>query len=140
MDNDLEQLRAQRMEQMRRQNPGMAAQGASMPTSAGNQGQHNPEEQKRQQDEMRHSILSQVLDQSARARLNTIALAKPEKARMVENLIVQMATRGQLGGKLSEEQFVQILSQVSEQTKQATTVKFDRRRVGDLFGDDGDEE
>ena len=55
--------------------------------------------------------------------MNTIALAKPEKAKMVENLIVQMATRGQLGGKLSEEQFVQILSQVSEQTKQATTVK-----------------
>jgi len=55
--------------------------------------------------------------------VSTIALAKPEKARIVENIIIQMATRGQLGGKLGEEQFKQILSRVSEQTQQETTVK-----------------
>ena len=44
----------------------MGSQGSSVP-GAGNQGQSG-DEQKRQEAEMRHSILSQVLDQSARAR------------------------------------------------------------------------
>ncbi|OQV12387.1 putative Programmed cell death protein 5 [Hypsibius exemplaris] len=126
MDDDLEAIRAQRMAQLRRQNPG--ALGATPGAGEADQNQQNAQERQKQEEEMRHSILAQVLDQSARARLNTIALAKPEKARMVESIVIQMATRGQLGGKLSEEQFKQILSRVSEQTHQETTVKFDRRR------------
>ena len=54
----------------------------------------------KKQEEMRHSILSQVLDQQARARLNTIAIAKPEKAKMVENMLIRMAQTGQIQGKV----------------------------------------
>lgn len=61
--------------------------------------------------------------------MNTIRLAKPEKAAMVENLLVNMARRGQLGGQLGEEELKGLLEQVSQQTKQETTVKFDRRRA-----------
>ena len=46
---------------------------------------------KQQQQDMKNSILSQFLTQEARARLNTLALTKPEKAQMVENHLVQMA-------------------------------------------------
>lgn len=49
---------------------------------------------------MRNSILSQVLSQAARARLNNLALVKPEKAKAVENYLIQMARFGQLGGKV----------------------------------------
>ena len=32
--------------------------------------------------------------------VNTIALTKPEKAKMVENLVIQMAQTGRLPGKV----------------------------------------
>ena len=101
-----------------------------------------------QEMEMKNSILTQVLDQSARARckfnlktvaifgfdlsfeiVNTLRIAKPEKAAMVENSLVNMARRGQIGGQLGEAQLKGLLEQFSEQTKQETTVKFDRRRA-----------
>jgi len=89
------------------------------------------------QTEMKNSILSQVLDQKARARLNTVAAAKPEKAQMVENMLVNMARMGQIQGKLGEDELKNLLEQLSEKTKKKTTVKFDRRRV-DLDDDDED--
>lgn len=61
--------------------------------------------------------------------VNTIRIAKPEKAAMVENMLVQMAQRGQLGGQLGEDELRGLLEKVSEQFKQETTVKFDRRRA-----------
>ena len=61
--------------------------------------------------------------------MNTIRIAKPEKAAMVENMLVQMAQRGQLGGQLGEDELRGLLEKVSEQFKQETTVKFDRRRA-----------
>ena len=32
--------------------------------------------------------------------VNSIALVKPEKAAMIENMLIQMARTGQLGGKV----------------------------------------
>uniref|UniRef100_T1J4Z9 Programmed cell death protein 5 n=1 Tax=Strigamia maritima TaxID=126957 RepID=T1J4Z9_STRMM len=88
------------------------------------------EEAEARDNEIKNSILSQVLDQKARARLNTIAVAKPEKAKMVENMLVNMARTGQLPGKLGEEDLKNLLEQVTEKTQKKTTVKFDRRRAG----------
>ncbi|MCP9258724.1 Programmed cell death protein 5 [Dirofilaria immitis] len=70
-----------------------------------------------------------VLDQNAMARLSNLSAAKPEKAGMVENMIVQMARRGQISGKMNDETLRQLLSRFSESTRQTTTVKFDRRRA-----------
>uniref|UniRef100_A0A8C2V9S7 Programmed cell death 5 n=1 Tax=Chinchilla lanigera TaxID=34839 RepID=A0A8C2V9S7_CHILA len=70
---------------------------------------------------MRNSILAQVLDQSARARLSNLALVKPEKTKAVENYLIQMARYGQL----------KILEKVSQQTEEETTVKFNGRKVMD---------
>uniref|UniRef100_A0A8C7TRQ4 Programmed cell death protein 5 n=1 Tax=Oncorhynchus mykiss TaxID=8022 RepID=A0A8C7TRQ4_ONCMY len=86
--------------------------------------------------EMRNSILAQVLDQSARARLSNLALVKPEKAKAVENYLIQMARMGQLGGKISETGLIDILEKVSQQTEKKTTVKFNRRKVMDSDEDD----
>merc|ERR1711976_1034457 len=128
-DDELEALRARRMAELQQQYGG-----------GGGQGGPSPEEQaemKRKQEEMKHNILAQVLDQQARARLNTIALTKPEKARMVEGMLIQMARTGQIQGKLGEAEFKNLLERVSEQTQKATTVKFDRRRAAI---DDSDED
>uniref|UniRef100_H2VB72 Programmed cell death protein 5 n=1 Tax=Takifugu rubripes TaxID=31033 RepID=H2VB72_TAKRU len=91
-----------------------------------------------EEQEMRNSILAQVLDQSARARLNNLALVKPEKAKAVENYLIQMARLGQLGGKISESGLIEILEKVSQQTEKKMTVKFNRRRVMDSDDDEDD--
>ncbi|CAH8678403.1 unnamed protein product [Schistosoma rodhaini] len=81
------------------------------------------EDAEKRNQEIRTSILAQILDQDARARLNTIAITKPEKAKMVENMLISMAQTGRLGPKLNEEQLKQILLQVSSGTQKSTTVK-----------------
>merc|ERR1711912_213141 len=109
-DSDLDEIRARRMAELQQQMGG-GPQDAS------------------KQEEMKNGMLSQLLDQQARARLNTIAVAKPEKAKMVENMLIQMARTGQIQGKLGEAQLKNLLERVSSQTQKTTTVKFDRRRA-----------
>ncbi|KAK0163597.1 hypothetical protein PV327_007263 [Microctonus hyperodae] len=123
-DPELEALRQQRLAQLQSQYKG---------GDGGNQEQE--EDRRRQMEDMRHSILTQVLDQSARARLNTLSLGKPEKAKMVEGMLVSMAQRGQLPGKLGEADLINLLESVNKQTQKTTTVKFDRRRAA-LDSDD----
>jgi programmed cell death protein 5 len=53
-----------------------------------------------------------VLDQNARARLANILVANPERARQLENMIVQMARYGQIRGKLDEDTLKSLLAQV----------------------------
>jgi len=127
-DDELETLRAKRLAQMQQQqNPG----GESAA------GRNDEADQKAQAVEMKNQMLSQILDQQARARLNTLMLAKPEKAQMVENMLITMARNGQLRGKLGEEEFKGLLEKVSEKTQTTTKVKFDRRRIN-LSDDDED--
>jgi programmed cell death protein 5 len=53
-------------------------------------------QQQEEQTQMKNSMLSQLLDQNARARLNTLKISKPEKAEMVEKMIIQMAQQGKV--------------------------------------------
>lgn len=50
-------------------------------------------------------------------------LGKPEKGQRVESMLVQMAQRGQIMGRLGENELIGILEQVSEQMQTKTTVK-----------------
>lgn len=70
--------------------------------------------------------------------MNTIKLSKPEKGAMVENMICRMAQMGQLSGKISESELIELLQSVNQQMPKTTsTVKFDRRRAA-LDSDDDD--
>ncbi|KAG9508640.1 Eukaryotic initiation factor 4A-III, partial [Fragariocoptes setiger] len=60
---------------------------------------------KEREAEMRNGILSQVLTQEARARLATIATAKPDRARLIENIIIQNVQMGIIRGKVDEDNF-----------------------------------
>lgn len=62
-------------------------------------------------------------------------LGKPEKAKMVENMLCQMAQTGQLRQKLGEEELISLLERVGSQ--KTASVKFDRRRAA-LDSDDDD--
>ncbi|CAH1779813.1 unnamed protein product [Owenia fusiformis] len=121
-DDELAMHRQKRMAELQAQMGGGGGPG-------GGPSLEQQEEQRQRQSDMKNSILYQVLSQEAIARLKTIAVAKPEKARMLESMIVQMAQRGQIGDKLSEAQFKELLEKVTSQTQKTTTVKFDRRRA-----------
>ncbi|CAI5645661.1 programmed cell death protein 5 [Oreochromis niloticus] len=121
-DEELEAIRRQRM--------------AELQAKQGEGNNQQAEEAKQRETEMRNSILAQVLDQSARARLSNLALVKPEKANAVENYLIQMARFGKLGGKITESGLIEILEKVSQQTEKKTTVTFNRRRVMDSDDED----
>lgn len=119
-EDNLEAIRARRMAELQSQYGG------------GPPGQNKEkEEMEQRRAEMANSILSQFLDQSARARLNTVAVAKPEKAKMVESMLIQMVQTGQIQHKIGEDQLKGLLERVSEQTQKKTTVKFKRRGLDD---------
>ncbi|CAH3176967.1 unnamed protein product [Porites lobata] len=124
-DDELAAIRAKRMQELQAQYGGQNA----------TQMQQQQEAMQREA-EMRNSMLSQILGQDARARLNSIALVKPEKAKMMEGMLIQMARTGQIAGKLSESQLVSLLQEVSEKTQKKTTVKFNRKRIDDSDDDD----
>ncbi|XP_074618682.1 programmed cell death protein 5-like [Acropora palmata] len=123
-DEELAAIRAKRLEELQSQYGGQNS--AQM--------QQQQEAMKREA-EMRNSLLSQILEQGARARLNSIALVKPEKAKMMESMLIQMARSGQIAGKLSETQLISLLQDMSEKTQKKTTVRFNRKHI-----DDSDEE
>ncbi|XP_056134867.1 programmed cell death protein 5 [Lampris incognitus] len=123
-DDELEAIRRQRMAEL---------QAKHGDVSNDHKGQ---QEAKQKDTEMRNSILAQILDQSARARLSNLALVKPEKAKAVENYLIQMARYGKLGGKISDSGLIEILENVSQQTEKKTTVTFNRRRVMDSDDED----
>ncbi|XP_033973047.1 programmed cell death protein 5 [Gymnodraco acuticeps] len=125
-DEELEAIRRQRMSELQ------AKQGDA------SNNQQQGEEAKQRETDMRNTILAQVLDQSARARLNNLALVKPDKANAVENYLIQMARFGKLGGKISESGLIEILEKVCQQTEKKMTVTFNRRKVMDSDDEDDD--
>lgn len=125
-DEELAAIRAQRMAEMQNQMGGGGEEKAKQ-----------QEDRARQMADMKNGILSQVLDQKARARLNTLMTAKPEKGRQMEAVICQMAQSGQIGGKLGEEELKNLLERFSSNQGSGGKVKFDRRRAA-LDSDDDD--
>jgi programmed cell death protein 5 len=95
-DSELDAIRAKRLAELQQQ------PGQQRPMGAGEGERNSTEEQRQKQEDMRNTMLSSLLTQEARARLNTIILTKPEKGRMVEDILLQNARRGAFGsGKVS---------------------------------------
>ncbi|XP_035399363.1 programmed cell death protein 5 [Cygnus olor] len=122
-DEELEALRQQRLAELQAKHGDSSADPSQ-------------QEAKQREAEIRNTILAQVLDQAARARLSNLALVKPDKAKAVENYLIQMARYGQLPGKITEQVLIEILEKASQQTEKTTTVKFNRRKVLDSDEED----
>lgn len=104
----------------------MAQQGAGNQQNAG---QHKAQEEaKREAEENRQLMLSQILSAQARERLARIALVKPEKARGVEDVVLRAAQMGQIAEKVTEERLITLLEQINTQTSKQTKVTIQRRR------------
>ena len=129
-DPELAALRGQRLAQMQ----GMQGAGGA----GGAEQAKKQQEAMKRQEEAKNGMLSQILDQSARARLNSIALVKPEKAKAIENMLIQMARSGQLQGKLSEQPLISLIEKVNSQIEsQKSKVTIERRRYA-MDSDDED--
>ena len=63
--------------------------------------------------ERRGAALAALMDPKARERLSRNALVKPEKAQALENMLLQAAQRGQLGGKVTEDALIKMLEQIN---------------------------
>jgi len=99
------------------------------------------QQQKAMYEEQRTNILDQILEAPAKERLSRLAIVKREKARKVEDQLIQSATTGKLSSKVTDEQLVAILARSSEETEGAATKKgvvIQRRKYG--FDDDDDDD
>ncbi|EKM55965.1 uncharacterized protein PHACADRAFT_256949 [Phanerochaete carnosa HHB-10118-sp] len=96
--------------------------------------------QRAAEEEMRRNLLATVLDTAARERLARIALVSQDRARQIEAILLRMAQTGQLRGRVTEEQLIDLLEKADDaQSKgkpQKTTVVFQRRKG--VFDDEDD--
>ena len=70
------------------------------------------QEQQQQLREQKAAMLNQILSEEAATRLGAIATVKPDKAEKLETIILTNAQRGQIQGKVSEAQLLDLLEQV----------------------------
>jgi programmed cell death protein 5 len=109
-EDELEELRQERMEELRERQ----------------QGEADEEAVQRQQEEaeaQKQAILRQYLSDGARKRLNTVKMSRPDHGEQVEQQIIALAQSGRLGDQITEEQMKEILSEMSPDSK-----SFDIRR------------
>mmetsp|Transcript_10587 Transcript_10587/g.25327 ORF Transcript_10587/g.25327 Transcript_10587/m.25327 type:complete len:134 (-) Transcript_10587:24-425(-) len=93
-----------------------------------------------EQEEQRRLMLVSVLDASARERLSRIAIVKPDKARAIENQLIQMAQRGMVRSKIDEKQLIGMLEGIDKKADgERTKITFKRRGM-DSDEDDIDDD
>ncbi|KAA1066851.1 hypothetical protein PGT21_000607 [Puccinia graminis f. sp. tritici] len=75
-------------------------------------GSGEEEAKKAENEEIRRTAVSQIIDNDARERLSRIALVRPQRARQIEDMLIRMAQSGQLRGRVTEEQLISVLDQL----------------------------
>ncbi len=103
--SELDELRAKRLRQLQ-----MAQQQA-----AGQQMQQNLQEQ--ELESQINNILKQILTVEAQSRLANIRLARPEFARQVEILLIQLYQSGRLKS-LDDKQLLALLTKISGEKRE----------------------
>ncbi|WEL18740.1 DNA-binding TFAR19-related protein, PDSD5 family [Halorhabdus sp. SVX81] len=103
-DDELEQLREEKMEQLRDQ--------------AQQEGGGNPREAAQQRaDAQKKAVLRQHLTDDARKRLNTLKMSKPQVAEQVESQLVAIAQSGRIQGKIDDEKMEELLRELTPDSK-----------------------
>jgi len=106
-DEELEEIRQQKMEQLKDQ--------------AGDE--EAVEAQRQQAEAQKKAILRQHLTDGARKRLNTVKMSKPDVGEKVEQQLVALAQSGRIQGKIDEEKMKDLLRELTPDSK-----SFDIRR------------
>jgi programmed cell death protein 5 len=109
-DEELEELRRKKMEQLKDRQGGEGQQEAA-------------EAQRQQAEAQKEAMLKQALTDGARKRLNTVKMSKPQFGEKVEQQVVALAQSGRLQGKIDEEKMKDILEEMKPESQ-----SFDIRR------------
>ncbi len=97
MDDELEQIRRRRLEQLQSQQGGLQ------------QSSDEIEEARAR----KNALLRQILTPEARERLNSIRLTRPDFAESVESQLIALYQSGRLAGQITDEQLKKLLRQIT---------------------------
>lgn len=91
-----------------------------------------------QKDQMKTTMLAQILEPQARERLSRVRIVRSDRADAVEQYLIKLASTGSLQRKVSEDDLVEILDSLSRDEKKQTQSKivFNRRTTVDDDDDD----
>ncbi|HDD57055.1 MAG TPA: DNA-binding protein [Thermoplasmatales archaeon] len=109
MDDELEEIKKKKLEQLRQQ---IEYQKAI------------EEEEEEQIGEERKKILSYILTSEARQRLARIRMARPEFAQTIENQLILLVQSGRLQHKITDEELKDLLSRIASRKRE---IKIRRR-------------
>ncbi|AEM56070.1 DNA-binding protein [Haloarcula hispanica N601] len=101
-EEELEELRKQKMEQLKEQQ--------------GDEGEAQ-EAAKQQADAQKQAVLKQNLTDGARKRLNTVKMSKPQVGEQIEQQVVALAQSGRVQGRIDEDQMKELLSELTPDSK-----------------------
>ena len=101
------------------------------------------QEQKAAMQEQRDSILQQILEPAAKARLTALKLVKPDFAASVEDSLIRAGTTGQLKSIVSDAQLKTMLEQFAADGPEGSAaakkkVTIQRRKTCESSDDDDD--
>ncbi|ODQ50514.1 DNA-binding TFAR19-related protein [Saitoella complicata NRRL Y-17804] len=137
-DAELQAIRQARLRELQSQQP---SRGPSAPSGFGGApaaGGGDDESKRQAEEDARGTILAQILAPAARERLRRIELVRADRARGVENMLIQMARTGQIRQKVSEEELIGLLEEISGQESKRNQTKIVMQRRRDLDEDDDD--
>ncbi|KAI4525370.1 hypothetical protein K523DRAFT_293272 [Schizophyllum commune Tattone D] len=114
---------------------------SQIPQAGQPQGENAEEEaaKRAQEEQMRRDLMATVLEPAARERLSRISLVSPERSRQIEMILVRLVQSGQIRGRISEAQLIDLLDQMEgaggNKPAAKSTIVYQRRKD---FDDDLD--
>ena len=107
-EEDIEQLRRERLEQLQEQQGGGDSEAAREAQQA----------QREQAEAQKKAQLRKHLTDGARKRLNSVRMSKPDFADQVEQQILALAQSGRLGDQIDEDQMRELLQELKPDSQE----------------------
>ncbi len=111
MDEELEEIRRRKLEQLQQQQYGAQAQAAQQ------------EAARAEYEAKKHAVLRHILTPEARERLNTLKMTKPELVESVEAQLIALAQSGRLTTKIDDAKLKALLVQLQPKKREMQIVR-----------------